>query len=567
MTSKVEFHSALEDFRIARRQAALQSIMSRLRGRSDALLSYEDVRKQLRGIEHAERTLTDIPVAAIIGSVNRYTDFTRNFLPKKKVASQRWARVKATAATLMGLPPIEVYQIGEIFFVQDGNHRVSIARQAGDQYIQAYVKTVQTRIPLTADTDADDLIIKSEYVEFLEHTQFDQIFPDSDLSTTSPGHYPFIQQQIEVLHFRLELSQKKSLAFEDAIRYWHNQIYLPIVEVIQEQDLLQNFPERTETDLFLWLIEYQAELARKLGWNITPESAAGALVARFSAGSKKLSTKVHTAIQNWIYGQPTGKWRQEQLANHQGRMFGDILVVFSGHQEEKELLRFAAYLAQLEGSKIFGLCCIPPNQPDQDLKLKQYQKDFDHICEANRVTGNLAFAFDKNPINHIVRRARFADLVIFPTINRNFKPNHISNLIQNCPVPIIGLPAKRAGQPKKVLLAYDGSPKAEEALFLAAYVTKFWELNLVVLSVSGKKTITPEMMFKSYEYLERYGVKAEYIKASGPPAAATIFFAVEEECDLIITGGYGVNTFKKLFTGSLVDEVLAQSGKPVLVCR
>ena len=567
MASKVEFHSALEDFQEARRRAAFQTIGDRLRGRSEVLLSYDDVRKQLRGIEKAERTLTDIPVKAIIGSVNRYTDFTRNFLPKKRVASERWARVKAATATLTGLQPIEVYQIGEAYFVQDGNHRVSIAQQSGQSHIQAYVKSVQTRIPLTSDTQADDLIIKSEYVEFLERTQFDRFFPDTDLSTTSPGRYPFILQQIEALHFRLELAQKKTLPFEDAVWYWHNRIYLPIVEVIRTRKLLQNFPERTETDLFVWIVQYKEELAQELGWDITPDSTAGVLVAQFSAGSKKLSTKLRTTFQHWVYGQPTGKWREEQLAARQGRMFADVLVVFSGHVEQKDMLTVAAYVANMEGSQIFGLCCLPPNLPDQDLKLKQFTKDFDLACKAAGVAGNLAFAFDKNPIPQVIRRARFADLVLVPIGGRTFPVNQLSNLIQNCATPIMGVPLGADHTYKKCLLAYDGSPKAEEALYLAAYLARFWELELTMLTVTGQKQISPDILFEAYAFLDRYHVPVDIIKASGPPATAVTLFVVEEDCDLIIAGGYSAGGFKKMFSGSLVDEFLTQSKVPVLICK
>ena len=154
---------AAEDFRKARRRADMEQIIARLRGKSNDLLCYGDVREQVGVKDTSARTLRDIPLDAIIGSVGRCSDFTRTFLPRLDGDRERWARVELGASSLRGLPPIEVYQIGDAYFVQDGNHRVSIARQAGATSIQAYVIEVHTRVPLSPDTQPDDLILMAEY--------------------------------------------------------------------------------------------------------------------------------------------------------------------------------------------------------------------------------------------------------------------------------------------------------------------------------------------------------------------------------------------------------------------
>jgi hypothetical protein len=213
MSSNIHFTSALEDFRLARRQTAIQSVLGWMWGRREDLLSYDDVRKQLRAIESADRKLLEIPLSSIVGSVNRYTDFTRDFMPKRSINGERWARVKAASQDMVGLPPIEVYQIGEVYFVQDGNHRVSIARQDGASSIQAYVKEVHTKISLTPDFQPDDLIIKAEYLDFFENTHIDELRPKSLLNTTSPGRYPSILQQIEAIKFAIEYKRSKEIPF------------------------------------------------------------------------------------------------------------------------------------------------------------------------------------------------------------------------------------------------------------------------------------------------------------------------------------------------------------------
>ena len=120
---------AVSDFRRARRRAALDRVFARLAGRSTDLMSYDDVRKKLKGRETSKRELKEIPLDSIVGSVGRYRDFTRGFLPRQDSDSGRWAGVKVAVTELGGLPPIEVYQIGVVYFVLDGNHRVSVASE------------------------------------------------------------------------------------------------------------------------------------------------------------------------------------------------------------------------------------------------------------------------------------------------------------------------------------------------------------------------------------------------------------------------------------------------------
>jgi len=129
MTDQTAYAQAIIDFQNARRKADMQTLLSLLTGKSNELLSYEDVRQKLRAIEGSRRELQDIPLDAIVGSVGRYTDFNRDFLPRNESDQHRWVRVMVEATGLTGLPPIEVYQVGEVYFVLDGNHRVSVARQ------------------------------------------------------------------------------------------------------------------------------------------------------------------------------------------------------------------------------------------------------------------------------------------------------------------------------------------------------------------------------------------------------------------------------------------------------
>ena len=143
----------------ARRKAFLERVYSTLglNRRPQTLLSFEEVQERLRLTQSAYRGLQQVPLDQIVGSVGRYNDFTRTFLPLIEGDSWRWRRV-AELQSEMGLPPIELYKVGDAYFVKDGNHRVSVARQFGAKTIEAYVWEYETPVGgLPAHADIDDL--------------------------------------------------------------------------------------------------------------------------------------------------------------------------------------------------------------------------------------------------------------------------------------------------------------------------------------------------------------------------------------------------------------------------
>ena len=250
----------------ARRQAQLEQILAFLNGASASLLSYEEVAARLKATKTRKRELREIPVDAIVGSVNRYQDFTRHFLPKRNIDQERWAMIDALATGAEGgLPPIEVYQIGEVYFVYDGNHRVSVARQVGATLMEAYVTQIESKVPLTPNIQPDELILKAEYTEFLASTHLDRLRPlRESFQATVPGKYQRLTEQIDIHRYFMELEQQHEIPYQEAVIRWYDDIYLPLVQIIEEQGILRDFPHRTATDLYLWVSEHRP-LARHLG--------------------------------------------------------------------------------------------------------------------------------------------------------------------------------------------------------------------------------------------------------------------------------------------------------------
>jgi hypothetical protein len=212
--------------------------------------------------------LHEIELDKIVGSVGRYRDFTRTFLPKSDRSEHRWRRVDAVTHDLVGTPPIEVFKIGDVYFVRDGNHRVSVARSHGAKTIEAYVIEYRTPIHIENTDELDDILMKVERTKFLEDTKLDEIRPDHNVEFTEPGRYRFVGRNITFHKFLRETEMGRQLSDEEAVASWYDNVYIPIVNLIRERGILNDFPGRTEADLYAWFVLHRAALeeeAKELG--------------------------------------------------------------------------------------------------------------------------------------------------------------------------------------------------------------------------------------------------------------------------------------------------------------
>jgi uncharacterized ParB-like nuclease family protein len=240
-----------EEWKWARRKVLYQEVVCFFKQCSVDLLSFEDVRSGLHLAQKIDRGLQEIPLDRIRGSVGRYDDFTSAFLPRKRHMQDRWERVDM-AVKAGRTPPIDVYQVGESYFVLDGNHRVSIARQHGLETIEAYVIEFLTPHGLSPEADIDELLIKGEQIEFLE--RIGQASPPAvrEIVFTCPDCYGDLVDMIETYRQGLEEADENPVSFEGAVSAWYEEVYAPATEIIQKSDLLAQFSNRTEADLFIW---------------------------------------------------------------------------------------------------------------------------------------------------------------------------------------------------------------------------------------------------------------------------------------------------------------------------
>jgi nucleotide-binding universal stress UspA family protein len=570
--------AAIHDFRRARQQANLDNIIGNLTGRHSTLFSFDDVRHQLKGSVSGGRRLEDVPLESIVGSVGRYTDFNRQFLPQNDSDEMRWSRVKAAVESPTGVPPIELYRIGNAYFVLDGNHRVSVLRRMGATHAQAYVTEVQTRVPLSPYDSPDDLILKAEYADFLDRTSLDEQRPTADLSVTSPGRYAGLLEEIAAHRAALAAEHGRDVSFEEAAASWYDTIYLPVIDIIRRQGILNDFPSRTETDLYVWVSQHRAELEQNLGWHIAPALAASDLARGGGQTARRVAARLGERLLDAVTpalletGPPPGEWRRGRgVTLEQERLAADLLVPISGEPSGWFALDQALVVAGHEGGRIAGLHVVRTPDARESAEALAVRAEFDRRCAAAEVPGNLAI--EAGTVTELIcDRARWNDLVV---VSLAYPPsaapvarlrNGFRALVQRCPRPILAVPQVFTPL-SSALLAYDGSPKGQEALYAATYLAIQWRIRLAVVAVIEGEHGPDTPLSRARQYLESHDVAADYIEESGRVAEAILRAAATRASDLILIGGYGVNPLVETVLGSTVDQVLRETNKPVLICR
>ncbi len=555
MTSKSQAHfrSAVEDFQSAHQKATVEEVLARLQGKPNTLLSFEEVAKKLKLQARSERGVQTIPLEAIVGSVGRYTDFTRTFLPRNPSDQQRWALVKASLDE-SGFPPIDVYKVSDVYFVLDGNHRVSVARQEGWSTIQANVIEVKSNVPLSADTSPDELIIKSEYADFLEETRLHEYRPNVDLGVTIPGQYEKLFQQIQVHRYYAWVDRKLSWSFDEAMLDWYDSVYIPLAETIRDRGLLRWFPGRTVTDFYLWATEHRDALQKELGWQIRPEAVAEALAGKTDQAAEA----------------ETGSWRKSKLVQrYTESLFKDILVPLSHTEDGWQAMEQALFVAQQEGSTLHGLHVEDSQAHLEGKEGGALRERFQQMCQGANLKGALALEVGETS-EKILERARLADLLVMkvsypPQTGIASLTSPLRMIISRVPRPILAVPGN-AVRTTHALLAFDGSSRAKEALFLAAYLAERWGISLTVFTALENGKLPGSVQDEARAYLDLHEIKANYVIEKGP--AGTVRQVIREQgIDLIVMGGYSGLTIKEFFIGSNVNLVLKESKIPVLICR
>ncbi len=253
----------------------LTAVVPVARRRPTLLISFDWVKDQLKLKGSRYRGMQTVEIDKIVGSLNRYQDFNRAFLPLHATA-ERTARLERLQRALERgeiLPPVRLYKVGDVYFVEDGHHRVAAARRQGAKEIDAEVIEFDTPVPLEPDVTPKDILIKAEYADFLARTHLDKLRPHQRIEFSELGRYRVLLDHIDVHRYFLGQEKKREIPYEEAVVSWYDNVYTPIVETFRRLGILKQFPGRTEADLYVWLSRHLYHLRERYGPDVDLEKA------------------------------------------------------------------------------------------------------------------------------------------------------------------------------------------------------------------------------------------------------------------------------------------------------
>jgi hypothetical protein len=257
---------AEHDFLRARRREVLSRLAAWLRREPDdvsEILPFDEVVSALGRTGERRLGLQVIPLDSIVGSVDRTRDFDRWFRPRSGRSRERWERLARAQRRGEAIPPIDVYRVGELHFVKDGHHRVSVAHALGFRSIDAFVTEVTTKIDATGVSRRGDLITKDLRRVFLDRVPL----PGPALATilvTTAWSYALLSEEVEAWGFRLMQQERRFLDRETVARRWYAEEYRPVVRMLAQADLIG---DRTEAEAYLHLAGQRYKLMRTHRWD------------------------------------------------------------------------------------------------------------------------------------------------------------------------------------------------------------------------------------------------------------------------------------------------------------
>ena len=255
---------ASDDFLRARRRQTLRRISRGFAGDVDLILPFDEVVAELgrTGERHVGRQVVDLD--DIVGTVGRGAEFDRAFRPTSSQVRGRWERLAQAMRRGEAIPPVDLYRVGDVFFVRDGHHRVSVARALGRRDIEANVTDVQTRVGAGRSLRLSDLPLKGHERLFRERVPLPA--RDAPLVVLSdPWKYGALAEGVEAWGFRAMQERGELLDREATAKAWFEEEFTPVVEMLGEAGLIGR--DETEADAYERLGGTRYRLWRTLEWN------------------------------------------------------------------------------------------------------------------------------------------------------------------------------------------------------------------------------------------------------------------------------------------------------------
>lgn len=257
----------------------MEDLIATLTGRPVNLLAFDDVREKLQLRHVVNRGVQEVPLERIVGTIGRHREFNRAFLPREESLRERWQDMEQLAEGPRGFPSVELYKVGDAYFVVDGHHRVSVLRALGAETIEARVKEFVTHVPVTYDEPIEETLLRSGLQDLLEATG---LAPDGtgDFTVSEPSGYERLLEHINVHRYFRSIEEGYQVSWPDAVASWRDTVYRPMIEVIRSSGILEEFPGRTETDLYLFTMDHLHHLRQRYPHEIPPERAVKEVLAK-----------------------------------------------------------------------------------------------------------------------------------------------------------------------------------------------------------------------------------------------------------------------------------------------
>ena len=297
----MDIHSdrAEEDFSRARTREFLTRIQGFLDPSRRRLLSLQEVRSILRPEGETYVGMQAVQIDRIVGSEGRYRDFNRHFLPRFEHLRPRWVRVDLAHYRDISLPSIQLYEAGGLYFVRDGNHRVSVARMQGAQAIDAEVVSLNTKVHLEPGMRLEDLkkaVLRYEKDLFYRKTGFQDAAGDESLEFTAIGQYDVVLDHVLVHKYYINQDKPEEIPFRDALESWYRSVYCPIATIIRSERIDTRFPGRTTADLYVYIVKHWDHLKQKYGLPVTAHTAAVDFSSRYGRGLRDRFRAILSAL-------------------------------------------------------------------------------------------------------------------------------------------------------------------------------------------------------------------------------------------------------------------------------
>ena len=288
-----------------------------------------------------------------------------------------------------------------------------------------------------------------------------------------------------------------------------------------------------------------------MGWEIQSDIAATDLI-----------------LERSVQSEP-GSWRKARaVTRYTDRLFGDILIPLNGYEESWDVLDQALIIAQREHAKLHGLHIVEILDDVANPNAQGVKQRFDETCKEAGVDGNL-FIDVGNITQRISERAVPTDLIVLKIMNPpatgvSALSSPFRTILANSSRPLLTVPTT-ASQFKHALLAYDGSDRSKEALFVATYIAEIWKTRLLVFTALDGAKLAADAQDHVRKYLDIHEVEAEYV-ISEHGAMDYLKKTVEERnVDLVLMGSHGGSILQQVFVGSALDYMLRESKVPIFI--